>query len=103
MRKLSTLAAIAFITVVFSANTGHSQVVVKVRPPRPKVVVKKPARPGPKFVWIDGHWRWNRKQHKYVWVAGHWTQPKRGHKWIPGHWASVPGGHKWIPGHWARY
>ena len=79
-----------------------SQVVIKVRPAKPNVVVMKPQKPGTRHIWIDGHWKWNKKRKEYVWIKGYWTQPKKGQKWIPGHWVKVPGGHKWVPGHWAR-
>jgi len=36
----------------------------------PKVYVVKP---GPNYVWVDGHWKVN-KYGKTVWVPGHWKK-----------------------------
>jgi len=84
---------------------------------------KKPAKPGPNFIWvkghktpagvvIPGHWRYNSpnvKNKTWVpghngpngkWIAGHWkalSPPQKGSAWVPGHYG--PGG-KWISGHW---
>lgn len=99
MKKILIVSVFLIFASAFSAN---AQVVVKVRPASPKVVVVKPHRPGHAHVWVDGHWRWSKKAHKYVWIKGHWVKRKRGHKWMPGHWAKTPGGHKWVPGHWGR-
>ena len=79
----------------------NSQVIIKVKPVKPKVVVVKPAKPGPNHIWKDEHWQWNPKKKEYVWIEGHWIKRKKGKNWIPGHWKKVPAGCKWIPGHWA--
>jgi len=87
------------IPFVFAAN---AQVVVKIKPVGPKVVVVKPASPGPRFVWIEGGWRWDKAIKQYVWVEGHWVKLRRGREWVDGHWVDAQGGWKWIPGHWKR-
>jgi hypothetical protein len=102
MKKL-LLSLIIFCGILFFYyENACSQVVVKVKPAKPKVVVVKPAKPGPRHIWVKGHWRWNKKREEYVWVKGHWVKPKKGRAWVPGHWKKVPGGFRWVPGHWRR-
>lgn len=96
MKTLFTLILLAIGSFL------HSQIVVTVKPARPKVIVKKPAKARKGYVWIPGHWRYSNSAGKYVWVKGQWKRKRRGHVWVEGHWKKVPGGHKWIPGHWRR-
>jgi len=94
-----------FVLLLFClpfAFTSSAQIVVTVRPVEPKVVVVRPAAPGPRFVWIEGSWRWDKAIRQYVWVEGHWIKLRRGREWVDGHWIEAPGGWKWIPGHWKR-
>jgi hypothetical protein len=67
--------------------------------PPPLKVEAKPAPPGPKAVWIDGHWQWN--GNRYVWAGGHWERNPKG-TWVAGHWKKTPRGHVWVAGHWKR-
>lgn len=105
---LTIMKKFLFISMIFCAglficnDNLSAQVVVKIKPARPKVEVVKPSKPGPKHIWIDGHWKWDKKRKEYVWVKGHWSKPRKGHAWVPGHWQKVPGGFKWVPGHWRR-
>lgn len=102
MKKFLLSLIIVCGALFLYSESSLSQVVVKVKPANPKVVVVKPLKPGPKHIWVDGHWRWDKKRKEYIWIKGHWSKPKKGHAWIPGHWKKVPGGFKWIPGHWKR-
>ena len=91
-----------FVTSMFIfSGQAHSQVVVKVRPVRSKVVVVKPPRPGANHFWVDGHWKWNRRANQYVWVNGYWLKRKRGRVYVAGQWRKVRGGWKYVPGYWA--
>ena len=85
-----------------SIDTADAQVVVNVRPARPKVIVKRPARAKRGHIWIDGHWKANRAGTGYVWVKGHWARARRGYRYVPGKWVVVKGGHRWKPGVWVR-
>jgi hypothetical protein len=67
-------------------------------PPTPKVEVKSHP-PGPKAVWIPGHWNWDGDT--WTWISGHWVKKPKG-KWVEGHWAKRRHGHVWVPGHWKR-
>ena len=101
MKKIIGVAIIMGGMFLSIPNTTQAQVIIKIKPPTPKVVVK-PNSPKSHYVWIPGHWNWNKKRHKYVWVSGHWSKPKKGKAWVPGHYKKVRGGYQWIPGHWKR-
>jgi len=102
MKKLRILGLL-FVAFMFSASISQAQIIVKIKPKPPKAVVK-PPKPGPKHVWIAGHWQWNKQTNNYVWTKGHWTKPKRpGTTWVPGHWNDTPNGYKWVPGHWKNH
>jgi len=99
MKKLRIIGLL-FVALLFMVSVSQAQIVVKVKPKPPKAIVK-PPKPGPKHVWIDGHWQWDKQKKDYVWVKGHWTKPQRpGTVWVPGHWNETPKGFKWVPGHW---
>lgn len=98
MKKIIMLTAL-FLLGLFLPE-AQSQVVVKVRPARPAVIVKKPNRAKRGHVWREGHWVYNKRQGKYVWRKGHWTKKRPGKVWVAGHWKKTPGGEKWVPGHW---
>lgn len=80
----------------------NAQVVVTVKPNRPKVLVVKPAKTKRGYVWIPGHWRYDKPAKEYRWVKGRWKKKRRGHTWVEGHWKKTPRGHQWVPGHWRR-
>lgn len=98
MKKAIILSV--FILLGFFIPEAKSQVVVKVRPARPAVVLKKPAKAKRGHVWREGHWVYNQRQGKYVWKKGGWVKNRRGKVWVAGHWKKVPGGEQWVPGHW---
>jgi hypothetical protein len=81
---------------------SSAQVVVRVRPVAPKVVVVRPAERRAGWVWADGEWRWDRPTKQYVWVEGHWIKEVPSSVWVAGHWRRTRGGEAWVPGHWAR-
>ncbi len=96
------IGILSFVLCFVGTFESAAQVVVKVKPNKPKVVVMKPAKANPGHVWIDGHWKWDKPSHQYIWVKGHWIKEKKGHTWVPGHWKSAPSGHEWVPGHWKK-
>lgn len=97
--RVSILVSFFILANTFSSN---AQVIVKVKPLRPKIIVVKPARVKAKHTWVAGHWRWNKRSGKYVWVKGHHVKNRRGFAYVPGHWRAAPKGHKWVPGHWKK-
>ena len=74
---------------------------VRAAPPA-EVVETVPPAPGPEYVWIPGHYRWDEGARGYIWVAGHWVVPPQGYRaWVPGHWVERDGGWVWVEGHWS--
>jgi len=97
MKKLMFSSLIVLILSGFSLQT-NAQVIIKVRPKAPKVVVvHKKARPN--HIWITGHWKVNRFG-KYVWTKGYWVKKRHGSICVSGHWKKVRRGWTWVPGHW---
>ncbi len=97
MKRLSIIISAMLLTLSLSWGCART-VVVRTAPPAAKAEVK-PARPGAKAAWVDGHWQWNGK--RYVWKTGHWVKNPKG-TWVPGHWKKNRGGHVWVKGHWKR-
>lgn len=93
------ISALALILVMTAGAQG--QVIVKVKPVAPKVVVVKKVRPAGK-IWIKGHWKWSPRQHRYVWVKGRHMKVRRNHVWVSGRWKQVRGGWLYVPGRWSR-
>lgn len=91
---------LAVLFSLFMAHIVNAQIVVKVKPQRPKVVAVKVKQPAKGMIWIDGHWIV--KNNKYVWVDGSWVKNRPHHIWIAGHWQKVRAGWRWIPGHWKK-
>ena len=57
--------------------------------------------PGPRHVWMPGHYRWT--GNRYKWVRGRWMKPPRGYmRYDPGYWAPEPrrGGYMYFEGRW---
>ena len=52
-------------------------------------------------VWIEGHYRWDRRTRSYVWIDGRYVRQKKGKVWISGHWVRVRGGWVYQPGVWS--
>jgi len=97
MKRINLWLSAAFAALLLSVGCGCGGYAT-IEPPPLQVEVK-PAPPGPKAVWIDGHWKWHGG--RYVWVDGHWDKNPKG-AWVPGHWAKKPRGHVWVPGHWKK-
>jgi WXXGXW repeat (2 copies) len=75
----------------------HAIYVVATPPPERVEVVG--VAPGPRYVWVQGHWHWTGDA--YVWVPGSWAgRPSPNAVWVAGHWRHVRGGWVWVPGHW---
>ncbi|MTI32452.1 YXWGXW repeat-containing protein [Xanthovirga aplysinae] len=99
----TTLKFLAASALFFSlGTTAHSQVVVKVKPDRPVKIVKKSKKVRKGHIWVDGHWKWNKRRNKYVWVEGNWVKKRRGYKYKPGSWVKTRGGYKWKPAIWIK-
>jgi hypothetical protein len=92
MRRIVLIAC----TLLLGVGCAGSAYVTE-DPPAPQTETR-PASPGARFVWIDGHWQW--RGHRYLWVSGHWERGRGKSEWVAGHWDHAPRGWHWIPGHW---
>jgi hypothetical protein len=100
MLKLNHLIASVTIAagVAVAAPPCSAAALVTVRPPAVRVEVR-PAAPGPGYVWVAGHWKWNAKRH--VWVSGRWIRkPYPTSIWVAGHWKRQGRGWVWVSGRW---
>ena len=102
MKRFIVITIVILGAFLLEVNHANAQVVVTVKPVRPKVVVVKPRRPSARHVWIEGHWVWNRRARAYVWKKGYWTRVKRGRVYVAGTWVKTKGGWLYKPGKWVR-
>jgi len=68
---------------------------IRIGPPPPVRIERRPVAPGPDFVWLDGYWYVDGG--RYRWHKGYWTRPP-----YPGaHWV-VPhhDGERFYGGYW---
>ena len=89
-KKILTLIGLLLFLALGNTSTADAQVVVKVRPNRPAVVVAKPAKVRAGHVWVAGHWCHN--GNRYVWVKGGWIRARANHNWVAGRWVACRGG-----------
>ena len=83
--------------LLLAVGTAGAEVVRYGPPPAAREVV--PVRPGPRYVWTGGYYRWY--HHSYAWVPGRYVVPPRAYAaWVPGYWASRPHGYVWVQGYW---
>lgn len=101
MKRLVLVVGV-IIAMVASVSVTNAQVVVTVKPKRPTVVIVKPNKVKRGHIWVDGHWRWNKKTKSYAWIKARWVKKKRGLVWVHGQWKKVPKGWVWVEGHWRR-
>jgi hypothetical protein len=102
MKKISRILVLLSMTLLFAvANSSAQEIVVHVRPPRPRgVVVVRPPRPSRHHVWVAEEWSPNGGA--YVYHGGYWVVPPHpGAIWIAGHWRHRRDGYIWISGHWS--
>jgi hypothetical protein len=100
MKKLLSFFGLLIFLSFSDAPQLSAQIIVKVRPNRPAVVLKRPAKAKSDHTWVDGHWRYDNQSNRYVWAKGHWKQNRNGHNWTAGKWVACTGGHNWTAGRW---
>ncbi|WP_162903223.1 hypothetical protein [Taibaiella koreensis] len=91
---------IAAAIFLLPAMDSQAQIYVRIRPPRPQVVVTaRPVAPSPRHVWVTEDWVVDGGA--YRWHGGYWAAPPRpGLVWARGHWRHSRRGDLWIPGRW---
>jgi hypothetical protein len=96
MKKFFAIGVFALALAAGVANAAE----IFVRfgpPPPPREVIA--VRPGPRYVWVPGYYRYTGRH--YGWVKGYWAKPPRPHaRWVPGYWTPRRGGHVWVGGYW---
>ncbi|MEM7104268.1 MAG: hypothetical protein AAF502_14110 [Bacteroidota bacterium] len=100
MKKLIIGLVLSFAMLISLPTISTAQVVVAIKPKPVKVKVVKPKAPSVNYIWIDGHYKYDRNRNKYVWVDGRWIKKKKGKRYVPGHWKKVRGGYTYVPGRW---
>ncbi|HEY3742624.1 MAG TPA: YXWGXW repeat-containing protein [Bryobacteraceae bacterium] len=68
--------------VLGTATLMNAQVIgIRIGPPPPPRVVRRPRMPGPGYVWVDGYWY--AANNRYAWHGGYWTRaPYEGASWV---------------------
>ena len=102
MKQLLRFGMILAICIMGFSIEADAQVIIKVKPIKPTILIVKGKAPHGGMVWIAGGWTWNKRHKKYVWRKGHWVRAKRGRTWAKGYWVVTDGGHRWVAGRWKR-
>ena len=103
---VSLLAIVTVMTLGITA--GCSQVIIDKNavvapdpppPPRPEA---RSIKPGVRFAWKPGRWRYVQEKKRYAWAPGKWIRIRQPyhHHWVPGKWHQTSDGYVWIEGHW---
>ena len=94
-RKFVLGAAASFMLVT---GAMAAEVIVKIAPPR-MIVEKRPSRPSPNHVWVNGYHRWD--GNAYAWTPGEWRERPHAHAvWVDHRWEHRNGGYVFVEGHW---
>jgi hypothetical protein len=103
LRRMLCTVGLGVGLMAVGGTKASAQVSIRIgggpTPPPAEVVEVVPARPGPEWVWVKGHHKW--EGGRYVWVHGEWRRPPRGmREYVPGHWDHDPQGNFWVEGYW---
>lgn len=94
-------ASVALVAALGCSGRMSVGAVFTERQPPPERVEVIGVAPGAGYVWIRGHWGWDRND--FVWTPGRWVVVERGYRnWIPGHWVQRRHRWYWVEGHWGR-
>ncbi|MEP6918220.1 MAG: hypothetical protein ABJC89_21410 [Acidobacteriota bacterium] len=93
-----TVVVAAMLTGAAGCATTRGRVYVRSGPPA-AVVERRPAAPGPGFVWEPGYYRWSGRN--YSWVPGRYEGAARARaRWEPGRWVHDRHGWYFVEGRW---
>jgi len=98
-RRGTPPAPARYAIVEEGATPPAERVVIVDAPPPAPLVEEIPGRPGPRHVWLIGHWRY-RGGH-YIWIHGRWAVPPRpGARFVAPHWEQRAGSYVFCEGYW---
>ena len=100
LRLAVAAAGAALVGAIGEREASAEEVVVRVRPPAPRVEVV-PRAPSPRHVWAPGYWGWQ-PHTGHVWYGGRWVVGQPGYGWEPAHWSERGGYWHFVGGHWRR-
>jgi len=100
MKRIKYILLLFVAFIFFSTQFADAQIVVRVKPRPPKVLVVKSDTQLRGHAWRVGHWKIYKN--KYVWVKGQWVKSRKNNVWIKGYWKHMRMGWVWVPGRWAR-
>jgi len=91
---ISTLLLLAGATKSLAGTNPHHnhKKVVVVKPVHHNVLNPKPLHLKAGYVWVDGHWQFNRRSQKNVWIKRATIKRHNKKMWINGHWCKVKRG-----------
>jgi hypothetical protein len=95
-----SLAGVSDLSARHRVKPRYKKVVV-VKPVKPHIYVNRHVHVRSGYMWIDGHWKFNKRTRNYVWVNGDVVKKKRNKVWVSGRWSKVRGGWIYNPGFWA--
>jgi len=96
---IKKIILIIVLSVFLFVDFSCIRVAPRTDPPQRRRIIKT-RKPGPNYIWIEGHWVW--KNGTWRWRNGYWVKKKKGKVWIPGRWSVRNGRKVWVKGHWVR-
>ena len=104
---LTMMASVFAFTPPASAYGRYGGIGVRVYAPLPPIRHERLiVRPGPRYVWVPGYWRWEGRRYgwvggNYVWVAGSWVRPPHeGAVWVAPRYEERGSHHIYHRGQW---
>src|SRR5262245_49709111 len=100
------LAGIALGAMLLAEGVFNPAAAIFVRTPPPRRVSTRAVgrRPGPRYVWTGGYYRWTgspRARGGFAWVPGRWRRsPRAGAVWVGPQWRRGRGGYTFVAGRW---
>src|SRR5262245_12546807 len=102
------VAIIALGVMLLSDGPIQQASATFVRTPPPRRHISRRAvgrRPGPRYVWTTGYYRWGRRgpgrRSGFVWTPGRWRRaPRAGAVWVAPRWRRGRGGYTFAAGRW---
>lgn len=88
-----------FLGLILLNGCAKRTIYLKIAPPRRKTEIRS-ERPDINYIWVEGHWQWNRRKEKFIWLPGHWIKKKDGRIWISGSWERTRRGWVWSESYW---